>query len=119
MEDLLKTDELVANLAKRLETAQAKEVVALDIREQCPWTDYFVIATYNSQGHLRGLLNELEEFSKENGLTGTAKPKKSESNDWMLIDWDDMVIHLFSKESRDFYELEKLWFQSKRIYQSS
>ncbi len=114
----LKTE--ITELAKFLEGAKAQKVMALDVRETCVWTDYFIIATYNSHGHLMGLLNELGEyFVNSHWEVNAGKAQKKQANEWILIDLGEAVIHLFSAQAREFYELEKLWYSSDVVYQSS
>jgi len=110
--------ESITRLARFLEDAKAKDVTVLEVRDHCSWADIFVIATYNSQGHLKGLISELEVWADENVPSAPRRPKKNQVNDWMLIDWDETVIHLFSETARSYYELEKLWFNAKVIYSS-
>ena len=109
-------NELLTALGRFLEDAKARDVVVLDVRDTCSWADTFVIATYNSQGHLKGLVQELDQWAHENMDSVPHRPKKNQVNDWMLVDWDDTVIHLFSESARTYYELEKLWFSAKVIY---
>lgn len=110
------SDNALAELGRFLEDAKARDVVVLDVSETCSWADTFVIATYNSQGHLKGLVQELDQWGTERLGRNARKPKKNQVNDWMLVDWDDIVIHLFSETSRAYYELEKLWFSAKVLY---
>jgi ribosome-associated protein len=49
---------------------------------------------------------------------GAPQTEKKQVNDWMLVDWDDIVIHLFSESARSYYELEKLWFSSPVLYRT-
>jgi ribosome-associated protein len=108
--------ELMTNLGHFLEEVKARNVVVLDVSETCSWADTFVIATYNSQGHLKGLVQELDQWASENLESVPHRPKKNQVNEWMLVDWDDTVIHLFSETARTYYELEKLWFNAKVVY---
>lgn len=112
------TNETMQHLATFLEGAKARNVIVLDVRESCSWASTFVIATYNSQGHLKGLITELDQWASENLDSVPHRPKKNQVNEWMLIDWDDTVIHLFSESARSYYELEKLWFTGKVMYSS-
>ncbi len=109
------TDLMIA-LGHFLEDAKARQVVVLDVKETCSWADTFVIATYNSQGHLKGLIQELDDWGLKNLENVRHRPKKNQVNDWMLVDWDDTVIHLFSETARAYYELEKLWFTARVVY---
>jgi len=106
----------MTSLGQFLEDAKARDVVILDVRDTCSWADTFVIATYNSQGHLKGLIQELDHWATENLDVPTHKPKKNQVNEWLLVDWNETVIHLFSESARSYYELEKLWFTAKVIY---
>ena len=62
------------------------------------------------------LVQELNQWASEHLEVMPRTPKKNQVNDWMLLDWDDTVIHLFSETSRAYYELEKLWFSAKVLY---
>ena len=107
---------LMASLGRYLEDAKARQVVVLDVRNTCSWADTFVIATYNSQGHLKGLVQELDKWASENLEDRPPRSQKKQVNDWLLVDWDDTVIHLFSEPARAYYELEKLWFSARVLY---
>jgi len=109
-------DALITDLAHFVEGAKARQVVVLDVHDTCSWTNTFVIASYNSQGHLKGLIQELDQWAHEHLDTVPRHPKKNQVNEWMLIDWDDIVIHLFSESARSYYELEKLWFTARVVY---
>lgn len=110
----------VIELSQFLEGAKAQNVQALDVRTSCLWTDFFIVATYNSQGHLMGLLNELGAYLDEKKWGNTSgRAQKKQANEWVLIDLDDVVVHLFSATAREFYELEKLWYQAEKVYTSN
>ena len=71
-------------------------------------SDYFVIATGTSSTHVKALAGEVEFRLKQEGIL----PKNIEghgSNTWILLDYGDVVVHVFSEEAREYYELEKLW----------
>lgn len=121
MEDIVKNnkfDELVKDTALILEEHKAREVVAIDIREQNSWTDYFIIATVNSQGHMRGLLRNVRAYLNERGIEFKNKYKHINDVSWLFIDCGFMVIHLMDEETRDFYDLENLWFNGRSVYSS-
>jgi len=111
-------NDLAIRVAQFLEGAKARQVVALDVSSTCSWADTFIIATYNSQGHLKGLITELDQWASENLPNAPQRPKKNQVNDWLLVDWNETVIHLFSESARSYYELEKLWFNAKELYSS-
>ncbi len=110
--------ELVKRLGQFLSDSKARQVVVLDVEATCSWASQFVIATYNSQGHLKGLVQELDSWSTEFVPDAPRRMKKNQVNEWMLVDWDDIVIHLFSENARNYYELEKLWFSAPVLFRS-
>lgn len=111
--------EAVLRIATLLEDAQARDTIALDVRESCGFADYFVIATVNSQGHLRGLIVQLDELFDELDLVPLHPRRRDSQIGWVLIDLGFAVIHLMTEEIRAFYELERLWFSADEIYSSA
>ena len=119
MEDTVnRLDELVIDTARILEEHKARNVAAIDVREQNSWTDYFIMATVNSQGHMRGLLKNVRAFLTERGIEFKNKYKHIDDYSWLFIDCGFMVIHMMDEETRDFYDLEKLWFNGRSVYSS-
>jgi ribosome-associated protein len=91
-----------------LDAKKALEPVILDLREITLISDYFVICAGTSSTHIRGLADFVaEEFEKE-GLR-CSRIEGYRSADWVLLDYGDVVVHIFSEELRDFYSLERLW----------
>jgi len=102
-------------LGRLLIEHNCEDTIVLDISGQNSWTEGFIIATVTSQGHLRGVVRHLRE-----GLEALEAPvyhgsKNMEEEGWTLVDCGDFVIHLMNRETRDFYELEKLWHFGKVI----
>ncbi len=122
MEDTVKSkkelEQLAKDTAEYIEEHKALDVSAIDIREINSWTDYFVIATATSQGHMRGLLKNIRGFLNDKGIEFKNKYKHIDDFSWLFLDCGFMVIHLMDQETRDFYDLEKLWFNGKQIYSS-
>ena len=110
--------ELASALGRFLSDSKARDVVVLDVDKHCSWARLLVIGTYNSVGHLKGLVQDLDAWSSEHFPEAPRHMKKNQVNDWMLVDWDDIVIHLFSESARSYYELEKIWFSAPVIYRS-
>ncbi|MFW5742022.1 MAG: ribosome silencing factor [Spirochaetota bacterium] len=109
----------VLEVARLLDDAQARDPVALDVTGSCAFADYFVIATVNSQGHLRGLILQLDELFRSLDLEPLHPRKRDTEIGWVLIDVGFVVIHLMTEELREFYELERLWFGANEIYSTS
>ena len=111
--------EHVEEIATLLDDHRAANTIALDVREQCSFADYFVVATVTSQGHLRGLISRLDELFRERDIRPLHPRRRSEEAGWVLIDLGFAVVHLMTREMREFYELERLWFGASRVYSSS
>jgi ribosome-associated protein len=100
-------------LARTLAEHNGGDVVVLDVAEQAGWTDFFVIATATSTAHLRGLARFVDEDLARLGLTRISRSSLSDDDEWLLLDLGSVVVHVMTERARLFYELEKLWFQSK------
>ena len=92
-----------------LEDHKGQEVTTIDVSEDCSWTDCFIICTVTSLGHLRGLAREIWGEIDSLGLEVRNRHKAVGDDGLELIDCGHIVIHLMSREMRDFYSLEKLW----------
>ncbi len=112
-------NELVLKLAELLDDHNVENTTVLDIHEQSGWTDYFVIATVTSQAHMRGIVRYVHEFLHENSVEPYHRRKRVEDDGWTLIDCGDFVVHLMTQEVRDFYDLERLWYLGRQLFQSS
>jgi ribosome-associated protein len=101
--------EALADLAETaLDDLKGVDVRRIDVRDRTSITDVIVIASGTSERHVRSLADRVVERAKEAGV----KPLGVEGErggDWLLIDLGDVVVHVMSREKRDFYNLEKLW----------
>jgi ribosome-associated protein len=110
------TEQKAVELSQLMEDGKGKDVILLDVSELNSWTDYFVIATITSSAHSQGLYKQAKDYAKENDLEIHHTNKKiSDGDDWNLIDFGPLVIHLMSDKAREFYDLEKLWHAGKII----
>ena len=101
-------------IAQLLEDGKAEDVTVIDVAELNSWTDFFVIATVHSAAHWQGLARQLKGYVAEHGLQfHQTHNKLPDGDEWNLLDLGAIVVHLMSKEARDFYELEKLWHAGK------
>ena len=107
---------------KALEIAQlmidfkGEDVSVIDVSKLNSWTDYFVIVTINSSTHWKGLYKQVKDYVKQNDLEIHVPNRKTpDGDDWNLIDVGNIVVHLMSKEARDFYDLEKLWHAGEKL----
>ena len=101
-------NELVKNIINILEDKKAININVIDVREKSILADYFIIATGTSNTHINALADELEFRLKEKNIFLNSKEGKN-YNSWILLDYGDIIVHIFSEETRKFYNLEELW----------
>ena len=89
--------------------------MVLDIGAVSDVADYFVIATVRSSTHLAGVHDYLMQYCKEWGIEPLGGSKRVPSNPWLLVDLGSIVVHLMEAETREFYELERLWFNGRLV----
>ena len=99
---------------KSLDDDLAEDVVRIDLRGRSSMADYMVIASGRSARHVAAIADKLLERLKE-GLGRTPRAEGKETGDWVLVDTDDVVVHLFRPEVRAFYQLEKLWMSPEAL----
>lgn len=104
----------VGRIAAIIDEMKGEEIAVLDLRGICDFADAFVIATVRSTTHMQALTAGLMEKLREDGLRPLIKPDP-EANRWALLDYADVIIHLFDAESRGFYDLENLWGDAATI----
>ena len=92
-----------------LDNKKGLDVTVLEVGDQTVLADYFVLATGTSNTHVRALADELE--FRLNGEKGVAPGhiEGDDGNKWILLDYGSVVVHIFTREGRDFYKLERLW----------
>ncbi|MFQ6039696.1 MAG: ribosome silencing factor [Candidatus Poribacteria bacterium] len=93
---------------------RANDVVILDLRGIASFTDFFVICNGNSDTHLEGISNAILEKLEENAVELWHK-EGSRNDNWILLDYVDVVVHLFLREAREFYNLERLWADAPTV----
>ena len=87
----------------------AEDVVILDMRPACVFTDFFVIATGRNSRQTKAIFDDVyAQMKQETGLTPRASDGTKEA-EWIIADYLDVVFHVFTPETRDFYRLEELW----------
>ncbi len=97
---------------------KAREVEVLDVRERTVLTDRFVIATGTSITHIRSLADEIEKQLKEQHQREPDHIEGRESSRWILMDYEDVIVHLFHEEERAFYNLEQLWAMTRQTLEA-
>ncbi len=100
--------------AKLAEVLHCNNIIVLDLKKISPATDYFVIATGTSNRQMRTVCDEICEQAKEIGFERFGRAGYEQAK-WILLDFVDVVIHIFDNEYRDYYDLELLWGDAKQL----
>ncbi len=96
------------NIEKILDNNKAENIKSINLKNKSYIADYMIIASGNSSRHLQALSEILVSELKKIGV-GEFNIEGRESNDWKLVDINDIIIHIFHPEKREFYDLEKMW----------
>ena len=96
------------NIEKILDDNKAQNIISIDLKNKSFIADYMVIASGTSSRHLQALSEILVTQLKKLGISNCNIEGK-DSNDWKLVDTQDVIIHIFHPEKREFYDLEKMW----------
>lgn len=100
--------------AKIAAERHCSDIVVLDLKGKSPATDYFVIATGTSDRQMRAVADEICEAARDMGQQRFGRAGYEQAR-WILLDFIDVVIHIFDAEYRDYYDLELLWGDAKRL----
>ncbi len=90
------------------------DITVLDLRGKSPATDYFVIATGTSDRQMRTVADEISEAARERGLQRFGRAGYEQAR-WILLDFIDVVIHIFDNQYREYYDLELLWGDAEKL----
>jgi ribosome-associated protein len=93
---------------------KAEHIVVLDLRDVSSFTDYFVIMQGNSKRQNAAIYESIEQELKKESTNPLSIEGRSNA-EWILMDYGDFIIHIFSKEAREYYFLEKLWGDAPRL----
>ncbi|MBR2870551.1 MAG: ribosome silencing factor [Clostridia bacterium] len=93
---------------------KAEDVVMIDVRGKTEVADYYVVAGGRSMTHTRALIDHVEEETEKIGFSAIRREGVREGR-WAVLDYGDVIVHIFNDESRLFYHLESLWDDGKNI----
>lgn len=96
-----------ALICRSAEELKALDITVLDVRGQTIIADFFVICTGTSNTHIRSIAGNVGDKMRETGYR--AKPEGESDSLWVVIDYGDAILHVLSEETREFYDLERLW----------
>ena len=105
--------DIVKKAVKALDDKKANNIEVIKIDELTIVADYFIIATANSTTHVRALADEVEYQLEQEGIT--PDHIEGRSTGWVLLEYAGVVVHVFLEESRNYYNLERLWEDGTKI----
>ncbi len=100
--------------AKAISSKKGLNIKLIEIGDISSLADYMVIATGTSSTHVKAIADEVEYQLDEAGIC-VSHIEGYRSNSWILLDYVDVIVHIFSDEAREFYDLERLWQDGKEI----
>ena len=106
-------NELYENIVKVLDDKKAEDLAVLDTADLTVVGEYFVIATGNSSTHVKSLADDVEYELAQLGV----EPDHIEgrATGWILLDYGSVLVHVFTRDNRDYYNLDHLWADAKRV----
>ena len=106
--------EMVEKIVKILDLKKAQDIKVLKVTNLTILADYFIIANGNSNTQTKAIAGEVGFKLSQEGVNPTRTEGYS-SADWIVLDYSDIIVHIFNKESRDYYQLERLWADGEEI----
>lgn len=106
--------DLMETIVKTADDRLGEDIKALDVKKMTPLSDYFVILTARNARQVKSLVDAIAESIEKNGYDIKAVEGKH-ADDWVLIDAIDVIVHVFTKEARETYSLEKLWADAETV----
>ncbi len=111
----MNSEEFAKKVCEILSAAKAQDVITVNLKGKTDTADYFVIASGRSMTHTRSLIEKVEEGTEKLGIS-PAREEGVREGRWAVMDYGDVIVHVFNDESRLFYHLEKLWDDGKNVY---
>ncbi len=108
-------DETVQLAVRCVDEKKGIGIVVLDLREIASFTEFFVIASGANQRQVQAIADEIDEQLKKQLRTKAVRVEGYNSAEWVLVDYGDFVVHIFDKEAREYYDLERLWRDAGRV----
>lgn len=94
---------------------KATDLVLLDLRQVASFTEYFVITSGANQRQVQAISDEINEQLKKQLGSRAIRVEGYNSAEWLLMDYGDFIVHIFNKEAREFYDLERLWRDAVKV----
>ena len=104
----MSSTELANKISEIIFTKKGYDVIAIDLRKLVTFTDYFVVCSADSDVQVKAIADQVDKVLSEQGIKCWHR-EGLKALTWVLLDYVDVVVHIFKKDAREFYNLEKLW----------
>jgi len=94
---------------------KAFDIVAIDLREIASFTEFFIIASGTNVRQAQAISDEITEKLKEELNSRVIRIEGYSTGEWILLDYGDFIVHIFEQKAREFYDLERLWRDAKKV----
>lgn len=108
-----KNRELAILAALAMHEQRAEDILILDLRNLIDYADYFIIGSASSAARMRGVVRWVEKTLAKNGGRRLNQPDRETA--WVLADFGDVLVHMFDREAREFYQLEEMWLDAPQV----
>lgn len=110
----LDSNELLNMIAQTIYDKKGFNILTIDIRECSTLTDFFILAEGNVDRHVQAIVKAIHEETSKHGLN-TIRTEGEKSGDWCVLDYGDVIVHIFVPELRQLYKLEEVWKEGKVV----
>lgn len=101
-----------------IESASEKksfDITAIDLREIASFTEFFIICSGSNQRQVQAISDEITEKLREKLNSRVVRVEGYTTGEWVLLDYGDFIVHIFEQKARNFYDLERLWRDAKKV----
>jgi len=112
---IIEPKKIALRLALIAKSKKAQDVIVLDMRDICSFCDYFVILSATSLRQVNAVAGAMEEDLAKDRIKSLSKVAPNDESGWAVLDFSSVVAHIFYKPMREFYSLERLWSDAKRV----
>lgn len=109
------TDPEVQLAVRNASDKKAIDIRVLDLRQVATFTEFFIIATGANQRQVQAIADEITEQLKKQLDVRAIRVEGYSAGEWVLIDFGDFIVHVFDKDAREFYDLERLWRDAQKV----
>ncbi len=102
-------------IVKALDSKRAEDIQVIGVKDLTILGDYFVIANGTSTTHTKTLADEVEYQMTKLGIEPLHREGRGNGSNWIVLDYNDIIVHVFYKETREFYQLERLWADGEKM----